>query len=620
MTLFVVLAHSEKARAALRRGKARLLARSFPRDGEGWWVEPRGAAAIFRASAVAGGRDPFVLAVDADPLPHAGGAGRADDGGEGGEVRSPLDSLKGVLGLRGRGAGALARVEGAFALACWDGRRDTLFVARDPLGQRQVYYRRAADATLVCSELGPLLADPSWPREMDFESAVNYLRRGLPLPGRTLAKGVESVPAAHVLVCEPRAHPRAQRYWTPLLPTPERLTRKLLLANVEGALDAAVTRRLDRRGSALLLSGGVDSSYIASAAVRKIPPKRLKGYTIQYEPGYGRNEGRYAALVTRATGARHELVTLTPSQAHARLRDVLASPAPCGAWSTITHYRLLTEVAAGGERCLLSGLGADEVFGGYDKYLDYYFRQRRYAGRWARPDEVDWFEALLGDREEAGRRLFPGIAAFFGERQLRKSLYRPFAALDFGDYDRAFYRECRRLKPDAHVFEMMVAHECHHRIPDLLMSNFEPVARALGVSASYPFLDPSVVSWGSYIGPSDRYWHENGYWWAKKLLREVAAKLIPPPIVMRRRATYDAAVADWLCEPEFGPATLERFASSRFWQVGLLRPSLKTDLLERAKRLPASLDRTDRRWLDEFWVVLTLSAWHDRFIENEGGG
>jgi asparagine synthetase B (glutamine-hydrolysing) len=292
---------------------------------------------------------------------------------------------------------------------------------------------------------------------------------------------------------------------------------------------------------------------------------------------------------------------------------VLKSPVPCSAWAAIIHQRLIAAISNRNEKSLLFGLGADELFGGYDRYLEYYFRQRQFARRWKWPEKFAWFDALLNRRTESAARLFPGIASFFSSRQLQRWLYQPFAATDLMHVDREFYRECRQLKPDSHIFELMIAHECQHRIPDLLMSNFEPIAQRLAVSTSYPFLDRTLVNWASLLEPADRYWYENGNWWAKKFFREIAAELLPQSIVMRRRATYEPPIVDWLQEPSFGPPVLEQFASTSLWDARFLRRALRDELIKLVRKLPDSY-YTERQWLEEFWVILTLGSWYDRYI------
>ena len=598
MTIFGVLAHSHRTAAALRKHKAHEFISSFPRDRKAWWIDPQGRVALYDAKIVKTQSGAIAVLVDSDSLSNQKGTTALVSA-----LRCP-DFMSGL--------NALAQINGDFALACWNSSRARLTLARDHLGQRQLYVSHREDLSLFCSALDPLLEDRDWPREMDFESATHYLARGLPLRNRTLAKGIQSIPAAHALCWESSALPILQRYWSPLVFNSTPKTRSELWQGTKSALDQAISSRLVSRASGLLLSGGVDSSYIAVTARSKIPAKQLTAYTITYDPRYNKNEDRFAAEVAGRIGIEHKLVPISAKQASSILEDVLKSPIPCSAWAAIIHQRLLGQVRKQKKKILLSGLGADELFGGYDRYLDYYFRQRAFARQW-KSKKIGWFDALLDRPVDAAYCLFPGMASFFSSRQLQRWLSRRFALTDTNHEDREFYRECRRLKPDAHIFEMMVAHECQHRIPDLLMSNFEPIAQRMGVWTSYPFLDFTLASWAALLGPSDRYWYENGYWWAKKFFRQIAAEVLPDSIVMRRRATYEPPIVEWLTEPLFGPRALERFASSSFWNLGLVRRSLRTDLIKRVRKLPNSY-YTDRQWLEEFWAVLTLAAWFDRYI------
>ena len=586
MKIFGVLAHTEKAQAAICQQKIHLLASSFPRDLSKWWVDPHGRLAIFDATVIASPDGPLTVALDS----------------------SRAINLRTLV--RQKLINNPAQLDGDFALASWDG--SCLTLARDHFGQRQLYLARRDDVSLFCSDLEPLLEERRWQREIDWESAVHYLARGLAPTSRTLAKAIQSIPAAHVLRWTPPAAPVIQRYWTPLITRPATLTREVVHERIKSTLHAAIESRVLPRANALLLSGGVDSSYLA-AYTRRITRKPLTAYTITYDPRYRKNEDHFAAAVAREIGAEHVRVSLSAGRAYSILRQVLKSPVPCSAWAAIIHQRLLAAISKRNEATLLSGLGADELFGGYDRYLDYYFRQREFVRRWRWPEKSHWFEALLNRPKEAAARLFPGMASFFSSPELQRWLYQSFAATDLPEFDRKFYRECRQLKPESHIFELMIAHECRHRIPDLLMTNFEPIAHKFAVPTSYPFLDRNLVSWASLLEPAERYWYENENWWAKKFFRGLAAELLPQSIVMRRRATYEPPIVDWFQESSFGPPVLDRFASTTLWEAGFLRRRLRDDLIKLVRKLPESY-YTKRQWLEEFWAVLTLGAWYDRYI------
>jgi asparagine synthetase B (glutamine-hydrolysing) len=484
------------------------------------------------------------------------------------------------------------------------------------LGQRQLYYRGNQEYQLFCSELLPLLEDCNWGRQLDRLSAVNYLTRGLPLPGRTLAEGIRSLPAAHFISLDEHNDLTAKRYWTPLSSYTEEIAFKRLKREIKEALHQGIEQSVVPAGGeiALLLSGGVDSSYVAARAVEKLPSKALSSLTIQYDPKYGINENEYAVMAAHQIGIDNSPVALPVAQAGRLLQEVLSAPVPCSAWTAITHHQLLRSAKERGMHRVISGLGSDEIFGGYDRYLDYYFRQRRFAMSWNPACGIDWFEAILHSPRDSDSCLFPGMASFFSEKRLRDSLHFPISTISLSDFDRAFYRECREMKPNAHLFEMMIAHECHHRIPDLLLSDFEPIARGLGVCTAYPFLHPLLAQRASFLGPSDRYWHEHGYWWAKKFFRQVSREVLPESIVMRPRAAYDAPIVNWLADRSFQNLAIESFSRSSFWECDFLLPQVKKHLLNLVRDLPRSARRKNPPWIEEFWAVLTLSAWFDRYI------
>jgi asparagine synthase (glutamine-hydrolysing) len=560
-------------------------------------VEPEAGVALYRPDVIAGGRSPSVLAFNGVLYPE----------------RTPDDALLGQL--RRRDATAIAALRGEFTLALWDGPRARLLLARDHLGQRKLFVRSDEDFHLFSSELEPLLRDPAFTCELDFESAFHYLACGLPPPGHTLARGVSCVPAAHLLSWEPGRSLLAQRYWTPLDEEAKKLPDDDAKAAISAALDGAIASRLDGGVQAILLSGGVDSSYIAATAAAHIGPARLQSYTIEFTARYRKNETEYARLVAQAAGIPHRIVPLHAPAALALLEPTLAVAEPCSAWATVTHRHLLAAIAEDGHQHLLSGLGSDEVFGGYNKLLDFYFRSRKHFERWPAQEQVDSFAALLWDREAGRTALYPGVARFFSDEALARSLARPFRRWHFATHLEEFYRECRRLKPGAHVFEMMIAHECQRRIPDLLFVDFEPVARQLGVRTAYPFLDPDLIKRVCGLGAVGRYWLESRTWWNKKTLRELAAARIPATILARKPTSYTAPFADWMREPVFARPTLARLRRSRFWRAGLVRPELLGRVVADMEREPVAKHGRVTPWVDQLWALLTLAAWYDHYVE-----
>jgi asparagine synthase (glutamine-hydrolysing) len=543
------------------------------------------------------------------------------------------DARRAALAIRGsvlRGAGTTAAIledlldrdtaaiealRGQFALAVWDGRRRRLLLARDHLGQRGLFLRTEPDLLLFCSELAPLLRAGC---ELDPEAAFWYLAFGMPPPGRTLAVGVDRVPAAHVLAWEPGRPAVLQRYWTPLRADAPRDATPEVVGQLRKALDDAIALRLPGRGAGgLLLSGGIDSTYLAATAASR--GQRPLAFTSAFEDELGMNETGFAAAAADRFGLPQAIVPLHAAEAAELLDEVVLRAAePCSAWAALTHFRILATARQRQVEQVLSGLGSDEIFGGYDHFRGYYARFLRWARRFPTPEGVDPFAAALLPEDAVSRRvLYPGVARFFDDVALREGLGEPFRRWQYASHLRAFYRECRQLKPEAQVMEMMVAHECQHRIPDLLFANFEPISRRCGVEMAYPFLDPDLVQLACGLAVESRYRTASGRFSLrlkalhpryKHAMLEVAADRVPQAILERPRKSFTAPFAAWLEHPQFGPPVLARLARSRFWERGIVRRELLGSLLARTGSLPGP-------WTAQLWALVTLAGWYDRFVE-----
>jgi asparagine synthase (glutamine-hydrolysing) len=604
--LCVVAAKTARGRRIVAERQAALWPSTFPALAEpAWWIEADAGLALYGASTLADGQGVrSALAVAGQCLPR--GPDRAGAG-------AAADTL--LATLLCRGTGVLDSAVGAFALALWDADRQELWLARDPLGQRQLFVREDADLLIACSELAPLLSDTGFCCELDFESAYHYLSFGTPLPGRTLARRVHQVLAGHVLAWRPRLAAISQRYFTPLWSEGRKVVDDAGRAEVASALDTAIDARVVAGHQALLLSGGVDSSYLALGVAARHGPERLEAYTIEFAPPFSANEGNYAALVAREAGIRHHRVPFDTAQAGACLATVLQAAQPCSAWACITHEHLLQRIRGDGHANLLTGLGADEVFGGYWKFFESYDLLRRHDEAWLLGERLDAFDGLLWSAAPARRALFSGIPRFFDDASLRQGLELPYARWDRVGPLAAFYRECRRLKPDAHLFELMVAHECAHRVPDLLHAGFEPIARHHGVTTSLPFLDPTVVRHACALGATERFWLKDGRWKNKKVLRDIAARCVPREILDRKPTSYTAAFGLWMADPSFSQPLKRRWRASRLWTLGLVKGGWLDQIESVVDTLHSRSGALAFRSLDQFWILVTLAAWFDRWVD-----
>ncbi|TXH77365.1 MAG: hypothetical protein E6Q88_01520, partial [Lysobacteraceae bacterium] len=588
MSLYGILARTEAARAELREGRWRLPP-GFVQDPARWWCDVSVGLLLCDASTRHQEGECSVSVLIGDALPAAGmELGAAD--------RVDLRAADAVHGLRG-----------AFACANWEPSRRRLTLQRDHFGQREIFVRDDGDRLLFCSELPPLLDDPHYVRRLDLESAVHFLLFGRPVLGRTLAAGVASIPAGHALVWSPGCAPIVQRRYTPLAGEARKVADPAWRAHIAAVLDEAILAR-DDDNAALLLSGGVDSSYIAATCASMRRAGGRTAYTIEFVDGDIENETPYAALAASAAGLRHVVVPMTHTDAARSLDQILAAAHPCSAWAAATHHHLCTRIAADGHRRLLSGLGADEIFGGYSQYLQAYRRLRKRALSWPDALGVDAFDALGWEPALAAERMFAGVPRFFDAKARREGLHPPFARWNHAPHLIAFYRECRAIKPDAHLFEMMVAHECQHRVPDLLLRGFEQIALAEGIVTRYPFLDPELGRLACALGASERFWLSGGRWKNKRLLRRIALDRLPTELITRRPVSYNAPIRRWLADPAVGGPILEATRSSAFWELSLVRR-------EWFERLLVGIGDADAVCsplaIEQIWILIVLCAWYD---------
>lgn len=584
---------------------------------DAWWIDRTAGVALFRpervletGSAAAAFAIRGSLRGERPPI----------DPPPGWNVPPATETMTAVLyDVLSRDASAVNALRGQFSLALWDGRRRRLLLARDHLGQRAMFFRTERHRILFCSELEPLLRAPGVANELDAEGAFWTLAFGIPPPGRTLARHVDRLPAAHVLTWEPGGAPFIQRYWTPLAAEAPRDATPEVVEDIRGNLDRAIAMHLahgERTG--VFLSGGVDSTYLSATAVAMGAPLQ-RAFTAEFEPHYDMNEGPYAAAVAEWLDVPFEAVPLDGTRAAELLETVVFEAAePAAAWAAITHVEILARARDHGIDAMLSGLGADEIFGGYDHFRGFQSRFIRYARRHPPPPGVDALDALLQpESQEARRVLYPGVARFFDDAALRAGLDAPYSGWQYASHLRAFYRECRRLKPEAEFMEMMVAHECQHRVPDLLFGNFETISRRMGVEVRYPFLDPDLVRGVAGLSTESRYRTNSGRFSLrlrdlqpgfKYAMLQVASDRVPASIVNRPRKSFTAPFGGWLTEDAFVGRILLPFQRSRFWDRGIVKPAWVKQLLERVGPFPSPA-------LFQLWMLLTLTAWYDRYVD-----
>jgi asparagine synthase (glutamine-hydrolysing) len=275
------------------------------------------------------------------------------------------------------GADCVDELNGMFAFAIWDQRRDSLLLARDRLGKKPLYYAQTPEGLSFASELGALMLDGSISRQLDpvaIDEYLNYLF--VPHP-RTVYRQARKLPPATVAVFAD-GKLTTRRYWQVNYSTTEKVPdEEAAVDHLQELLEVAVRRRLEADVPlGAFLSGGLDSSLVV-ALMRRVGGQQVKTFSIGFSEA-DFNETDYAREVAQALGTEHR-EHIVDFQIEALLPTLLRHCGEPFADSSAIPLYHLSRLTRGEVTVALSGDGGDEVFGGYRRYqagmLAGYFNQ-----------------------------------------------------------------------------------------------------------------------------------------------------------------------------------------------------------------------------------------------------
>jgi asparagine synthase (glutamine-hydrolysing) len=522
-----------------------------------------------------------------------------------------------ILALYARhGPDCLARLRGMFALAIWDREERTLFLARDRLGKKPLFYYQDADRFVFASEPKAILQDPEVAAEPDHVALHHYLTYGY-VPGPWSAfRGVRKLPPAHYLVLRD-GQASLHRYWA-LRYTPKRSEDEpALIEELLARLGEAVRLRLiSDVPVGALLSGGLDSSAVV-ALIRRVTSGPIRTFSIGFDrPDY--DETRYAREVAQHLGTEHHELVVKPDAVSGVPRLVWQYNEPFADSSALPSLALC-EMARGFVTVALNGDGGDEAFLGYDRYL-----------ATAVLDRLDWVprpvRALAG---AAGHALPPGMAksltyrmrrftdvltleprdryatwmTCFGSRAKRE-LYTPALWQELGATDSLALLDAAYEASDATTFVERTAHtDVQLYLPDDLLVKMDIASMANSLEVRSPLLDHEVVEFAATL---PLHLKLRGFT-QKYLLRRAMRGLLPEAVLRRPKMGFGVPIDHWF-RHELREMAYDVLLDARARQRGYFRPE------------------TVRRYLDEhvegrahhhsrLWSLLMLEQWHRVFID-----
>lgn len=480
---------------------------------------------------------------------------RADLEGLGQHFRTASDTEVLLGAYRAWGVECLARLNGMFAFALYDRGQQRLFLARDRAGEKPLFYAHLAGRFLFASELKSLMADPSFPRELDLTAFQYYLAYGY-VPGELcILQGVHKLAPGHALLYDiHKDQIRSWRYWDlPLPPSGRSSSAELLEQELESLLlDSVRLRMIADVPIGILLSGGLDSSLITAMAAR-VSSQPVKTFTMSF-PGHGSyDEGPYAKLVADHFKTDH--MELEAEPASVKLLPDLARQydEPMADSSMVPTY-LVSRLVRQHATVALGGDGGDELFGGYPHYtwIQQQERIRRFipkalrgavgyaAARWL-PVGLRGRNYLIG--ATADLQMSIAHVNLYFDHVTRARLLAPLVRQGLFAHEEP--EAYRRQLCDAASSELRQASEADFRttMVDAYLVKVDRASMLASLEVRVPMLDHRLIEFAFGRVPDSLKATTSE---RKILLRRLATRLLPRTLDLNRKQGFSLPLASWL--------------------------------------------------------------------------
>jgi asparagine synthase (glutamine-hydrolysing) len=494
------------------------------------------------------------------------------------------------------GPDCLNLMNGQFAISIWDTRKRRLFLARDRLGVRPLFYTIQNGQLIFGSEIKTIFAHPSVAASIDPIALAQVFTFWSTQPPTTIFKSIKSLSPGHYLVSQ-EGKVTIAPYWE-LDFSPEvgsTQSPKEYLEEFEHLLiDATLIRLRADVPVGAYLSGGLDSST-TTAIIRKHTLTQLDTFSISFaDPGF--DESEFQRQMANVLGTDHQVVYCTHADIGEIFPEVIwhvetpllrTAPAPMFLLSRLVHKHQL--------KVVITGEGADEFLGGYDIFKETVIRHF-----WAKNPDSAWRPLLL-------RRLYPEIAGFGKSSAFLINFFKK----NLEDVSNPFYSHLIRWSNGARLLRLLqnslsvtatemvtesiqvseqfsrwspLAKAQYMEIktflsPYLLSSQGDRVAMANSVEGRFPFLDYRVVEFCNRLPSNFKMRGLSEKW----LLRQLASQLLPPDIWQRRKRPYRAPIHRSFFHEKTPDYVTELLSNNALREFGLFNPLAVTQLVRKAQ-------------------------------------
>jgi asparagine synthase (glutamine-hydrolysing) len=456
------------------------------------------------------------------------------------------------------------KLEGMFAIALWDSRKQRLVLARDRLGIKPLYIAKLGSGIVFGSELKALLASNKVPQTIDWDAVDQYFAYTfIPAP-RSIYSSVRKLLPAHQLTIERDGAIEERRYWRLIPHAPSRMAMGELEKRTEQALLMAVeSHMVSDVPVGAFLSGGIDSSVV-TAMMTRFSDKPIQTFTVGFADA-GRtfiDERPYAREVAQQYGLNHTEIEVAPDAAAILPEIVEAFDEPFADDSVIPTY-YISQATARSVKVAMTGLGGDELFGGYKRHLAlqlsrYYdalpsiLRKgvieplvRRMPESTAWGDAVDHVKRFAQARNGGAAERYQDYLTTRPWNDRRHLYHHDIAArIDSACTEHVALDHFRRAE-SRDALEQALRTDLDLYLPDDVLTLTDRISMWHSLELRVPFLDHRLVELAANLPTSAKISGTT----QKRILRSIAARWVPRSILSHRKQGFEAPMGAWLRGP-----------------------------------------------------------------------
>jgi asparagine synthase (glutamine-hydrolysing) len=513
------------------------------------------------------------------------------------------------------GHDCVGHFNGIFAFALWDIPKQQLFLARDHLGVKPLYYVELGEQFLFGSEIKTLLSDPDCPRQVDLNSLSEFFSlRYVPSPG-TMFQKIKKLPPGHWMTVD-SSKVQIQRYWnwTPNLRT--RVNEGELLEEYRSLVEDAV--RIQMRSDVpvgLFLSSGIDSGCLL-ALMSGLSGKPIRTFTIGFEQGEAHNETDDARSLAKQFGADHDEMMVSPKDyTNYFERYMWDLEEPVGNETSVAFY-FVSLIAGRKVKVVLSGQGADEPWAGYHRYIGVklsglYSKLPSMLTKGLVPGLIDRYaknerlrRGAVSLQESDVLTRFVKIYSFFNT-EMKSQLFQPWVKEQISCDGQEAREALSRLHSDVKNLDpltQMLYIDTRANLPDDLLMVGDKTSMANSLESRVPFLDYRLVEFIESLPNNLKLRGFQGKYLHKKAIE----KWLPRNVVHRKKKGFDNPIDQWL-----------RGSMKHFVKECLLSDSSGVGQFFEKKYLRTLIEEHEagrHNHLRHIYLLIAFELWYQQFI------